>query len=357
MHDSRIDSMFSSFVHEEDPFEQERLLTEIVSVEALPIIGRVLRQQLGLGLSGSGKGRQTSLAADLHHEIAARIIDRLRRLRAAGADNIGHDIGDFASYVARISRNVCHDFLREKYPTRHSLKSRIRYLLSAKPQFNIRKSENSGLRCGMSEWKEDGCSPVKITDDQLVDKVKQLVNPTVHGNSRMLVDILTTLFVEYGAPIGIDQLVTLVTRVIGSSETVNESLDTALEELHQSIPDQRPLVDQNLQDRELVRSLWNEILKLPIVQRKLILLSNLDVVGEDLWSFFLESGAVVPSNILGALGISHREFMDLWPRIPLNLTELADHLDLSRDQIIRLRFQARERLRRGFLQQRFGENQ
>lgn len=342
----RMDSILSSFVREEDPLEQERLLAELLSVEAQPIIGRVLRQQLGLFFNGSSKGRQGNIAADIHHEIVTRIVERLRRLRSGNANDERRDISDFGSYVSRIAKNVCHDFLREKYPTRHSLKSRIRYLLSAKPEFYIQRSEDFVTWCGLSEWKDRVSEPVQLADEELIERVQERFQLNKNSTNLALAPVLEGLFVENGTEIEVDRLVTLVTQVLGSSETVVESLDTTLKEVHTNLPDQRPRADQTMEDQERLRSLWNEILKLPITQRKLILLSNLDVVGDDLWSLFLESGTVLPSHILEAIGISHKEFMSLWPRVPLSLSDLADHLALTRDQVIRSRFQARDRLKK-----------
>lgn len=346
MHRSRLDSRLSSFVLEEDPLEQERLLTEILSVEAMPIIARVLRQQLGLYSNGSGRWGDSEVGVDLTSEILARLVDRLRRLRSGDDNDSKSEISDFSSYVSRIARNVCYDYLREKYPTRHHLKSRIRYLLNVKSRFSIWKLSDLTHLCGLAEWGGSGTSTGRLFDGDLVERVRRRTTSSPIGSPATLITVLEALFLEHGAPIEIDKLVTLVIQIVGSSETVIESLDTTLQEIHSSLPDHRPRADQNLEDHERLRSLWNEILKLPLLHRKLILLSNLDVAGNDLWSLFIETGIVLPSNILDALGLSHQDFVALWPRVPLNLTELADHLGLTREQVVRSRFQARERLKK-----------
>lgn len=342
----RLDSRLSSFVQEEDPLEQERLLTEILSVEAMPIIARVLRQQLGLYPNGHGRRGDSDIGVDLNNEILARLVVRLRKLQSGDISENRSDIGDFTSYVSRIARNVCYDYLREKYPTRHNLKSRIRYLLTAKPGFSIWKTADFTTLCGRVDWKGEPANSGRQLDADLVERVRRRSTSSQIGSIPTLISVLDSLFVEHESPIEIDDLVTIVIQTIGSTETVIESLDTTLREIHTTFPDQKPRADQNLEDRESLRSLWNEILKLPLIHRKLILLSNLDVAGDDLWSLFLETGTVLPSNILDALGISHHDFMALWPRVPLNLTELADYLGLTREQVIRLRFQARERLKK-----------
>jgi len=342
----RMDSMISSFLREEDPQEQERILAEIVSVEALPIIRRVIRQQLGLYLRNSSKGFEDSLASDLYHDIATRIIERLRKLRSNELGQDEFDFDDFSSYVSRISKNVCHDFLREKYPTRHNLKNRIRYLLTTRPEFSLWKSNGFNHCCGLSEWEDSSFKPNIELDDHLLERVRERTGWNTKDSTDQLTGLLQAIFTECAGPIEVDRLVSFVIKIIGSSEPVTESLDSSLLEIQTELVDQRPRADQTLEDRERLRSLWNDILKLTAAQRKLILFSNLDVIESDLWSLFIESGTVEPNNILEALDISQSDFMSLWPRIPLNLIELADHLGLTRAQVVKARFNARARLRK-----------
>lgn len=348
----RTDSIISSYLKESDPFKRERILEEIISSQALPVIRRVLRQQLGFYVSVPGREANNAEADDLSHEIVTRIIERLRSLRRddeGGGDAV---ISDFTSYVSRVARNLCYDYLRHKYPIRHLLKSRIRYMLVRNRDFSLWKDDQTNLICGLREWEGQSLRnlrPDQHQEDRIVEQVKSRHTINRERPAKLLTQVIRHILIEADGPVVLDRLVSLVTRIIESTELVVESLDTELDLLQGTLPDQRPLIDQRLEDRERMRRLWNEIMKLPILQRKVVLLSTIDGIREDLWSLFLESGTVSRSNILEALSIRDDEFHQLWPAMPLDVTGLASYLGISRDQVIRAKYYARQRLKKSLV--------
>jgi len=355
MQQRRIDSILTPYVQETDPFERERLLEEIISGQAIPVVRRVLRQQLGFRVSLPGREANNSEADDLLHEIVARIIERLRSLHTLEPHGSQGVITDFISYVSRVARNLCYDYLRGKYPLRHLLKSRVRYLLGRNPAFRLWKDDQSTIICGLAEWHGQPVRKEKVGDEQLIELIKSRYQIKQRRSSELLLRVVSDIFIETGTPLVIDRLVTLVTRVVESNEMVIDSLDSEHDQLQVTLPDQRPLVDQNLVDRERLKRLWNEILKLPLLQRKVVLLSTIDGVQEDLWSIFLESETVTRANILEALAISEEEFQRLWSGIPLDVAGLANYLGIGRDQVIRSKYYARQRLKKGLANFRRGE--
>jgi RNA polymerase sigma factor (sigma-70 family) len=349
MQHRRIDSILSSYVQETDPFEQERLLEEIISVQAKPVVRRVLRQQLGFTVSSRGREANNIEADDLSHEIVARLIERLHNLRRVDHQRDDAVITDFLSYVNRVARNVCYDHLRYKYPVRYLLKNRIRYVLSRHPCFRLWKEDQSTTMCGLLEWQSAKTCHDLLDDDQIVDQVKSKYRITQGRPIQLLVQVLNGIFTETGTPVVIDRLVTLVSRIIETNELVFDSLDRELESIQLSVPDQRPLADKNIEDRERLKELWSHILKLPVLQRKVVLLSTIDGVREDMWSIFLESGTINRSNIIEALDIQDEDFLHLWPWIPLDSSTLANYLGITRDQVVRAKYYARKSLRKSLI--------
>ena len=68
------------------------------------------------------------------------------------------DIGSFAGYTAVAAYHACHEYLRRKYPNRHRLKTRLRYLLNTETRFAIWENPPGTWLCGFHKWQEDGTS-------------------------------------------------------------------------------------------------------------------------------------------------------------------------------------------------------
>ena len=98
--------------------------------------------------------------------------------------------------------------------------------------------------------------------------------------------------------------------------------------------------------RASLAHLWGEIGELPPNQRMALLLNLRDQSGDSALRLFPALGIASIRQIAGAMELDANEMALLWPRLPLDDLELAQMLQLSRQQVINLRKSARQRLAR-----------
>lgn len=332
-------TILASYVHSTDEAERERLVEELMIVHAVPIVRLALRRQLGFHVGQQGDNQHNSDAADLFHEIMARILQRLR-----GAAS-GEGINDFPAYVNRTARNGCHDYLREKYPVRHLLKNKIRYLLTGHRGFNLWKSGQQATLCGLAEWGEREAAAAARDDDAIVEWVK--------SRGRMpLEKVVAEILRAAGGPLEIDRLVTLASRIVETPELAVESIDEEEAAFSERLADARPRADAWLEGRQNLERLWRAILRLPPLQRKIVICGRSFVADEDLPSRLLEQGIVTIGQLVEAMEVSRTDFARLWKHLPLDVTGLADYLGIARQQVIRGKFQALQRLKKSLAGQK-----
>ena len=350
-----IDPVLDSFMQAAAGEEREDQLEKLV-LESIPIIRRVLRHRLGFHVNAKGENARTPDAADLFHEILVRILQRLHSLQIKGG---GEEIRDFGAYVSRTAGNACHDYLRERNPLRHLLKNRIRYLLHDRPELVVREHLHGGRRavqCGLSTWSEDlwrqpptDARGAVDADDPLKEWLQTEFGTALPLDSFRLSRVLLGILTQIGHPVELDRLVYLVTSVRGTPEWTVESIDEEENPLAVSLPDPRPRIDQQLEEEELLQRLWEAILTLPLVQRRIVLLGQGDERGHDLWSLLLEAGTIPLAELCAGLELEPIETAALWAEIPLDTSALANYLNLTRTQVIRWKFYARQQLRKQLL--------
>jgi RNA polymerase sigma factor (sigma-70 family) len=348
-----IDPVLDSFVRATTREEQEGQLEQLVVMQAIPIIRRVLRQRLGFYVNARGENRQQPDAADLFHEILVRVLQRIRSLQTTDGTD---EIRDFGAYVSRTAGNACHDYLRSLYPVRHLLKNRIRYLLTDRKELVWREERYRTQRtivCGLAVWPgELWDSPLQeptvlpIGEEPMGEWLREKIGVKGQTSSTPLIGILVGILRLLGQPIELDRLVHLVALVLGTREWMLESIDDAEDPQRGWLPDPHPRADQQLEEEELLRRLWQEIQSLPLVQRRIVLLGQGDEQGHDLWSLFLEAATIPLSDLIAAVELEQSQIAQLWSEIPLDTSALAEFLQLTRTQVIRWKFYARQRLRK-----------
>lgn len=362
---SEIDAVLSTYIRTTADKETESLLQELLIVFAGPIIRSNLRHHLDFYVSEDGKSANCADALDLNFEIVAKITKRLNLLKEHRRDG---EIVDYSLYVSRIARNCCADYLREKYPLRHLLNIRILYILSNSGRYksvhgvNYAKlveeplgkrleklAEDQGAKPDNAETPVQGSTP-QLSQDEVVEQVKTLFQQRtgkVHKRPGELLSwIIDEILVRYKVPLPTATLVALIIRIIGFRERIIESIDTDVPTTAASLQDQAPRADQVLETRESFQSLWSELAKLPILERRIMLLSAVDGDGGDLLSLILESGAIRFSQLLEALEFSRDELLSLWQKIPMSVPNLAAYFDISKVQVTKIRYRARQRLRK-----------
>ncbi len=294
------------------------LLSALLFQQAEPVIRRIVNHRLGF--SATPQDRE-----DVRGEVMLDLVARLQQHRhSPGPDGIEN----FPGYVAVAAYHACDRFYRQRFPQRHRLKNRLRYLLENDRRFAIWETGGECL-CGVALWAGRRAHPLETT----------LTGVTLAPESRPA-DAVEATFRHTQNPIALNDLVELLARYWDIRDQ-----QTTLDALHQQ-PATANDVDTRLDRRRDLTHLWNEIIQLPAAQRVALLLHLRDDRGASALLYVLPSGVATLPQIAGALEIAPAELAAIWARLPLSDLEIAERLQITRQQVINLRQSARQRLNR-----------
>jgi RNA polymerase sigma factor (sigma-70 family) len=314
---AELERLAEQCVAEKDPAEAERILGELLFEHCAPLIKGIA----GARLRGSPGMTQDleDVCADALIELVAKVED----LRSGAAESVQ----SFSSYTAVVAYHACHDYFRRKFPQRHRLKNRLRYLLKLERGFEVWEGARGDWICGYAKWREAGTRQANLAGAP--DGAGHMSPP----------ELLAAIFKGAGGPVEFDALVDLV------AELWNVRDETMGPQLVESLPAPAQLeADNNLCTR--LQELWKQIGELPRAQR-LALLLNLRAEDEKCaLELFPLTGVASIREIAALLEIPAQEFAELWNRLPLDDLAIAERLQVTRQQVINLRKSARKRLER-----------
>jgi RNA polymerase sigma factor (sigma-70 family) len=296
--------------------ELERLVMEV----ARPIVDTIVWRY-----SRFGAAFLTELE-DLVSSITLRLISKLSRIKRDSDEAIS----DFPGYVATVTTNAVHDYLRRRFPERARLKNQLRYLLGHDDRFEtwIIGGESVCALRGMPR-----------TTPAIADVARLRDVTTVMHDAKNPADSLSAVLAGIGRPAWLNDVVTIVAELWNVAEV--RSVDTTFPII--AADSTTPV---RLETRELVESLWNEVKILRPLQRKALLLNLRDGETLNVLSLLVWSGIASYDEIAAALDISAEALAAVWNDLPLQDTQIAEMLGVSRQQVINLRKAARARLRR-----------
>jgi RNA polymerase sigma factor (sigma-70 family) len=340
------DPVLLPFLRSDGP-ETETALSKLINDESQLVIKSTIRRRIGA--YGNVDCDSTGDAEDLYHEVVLQLIARLRNLRKDPNQEL---IRDFRSYTAVIAHNVCHQYLRQKYPNRSRLKNRIRYLLTHRQDFFLHAEDQGSeqkLLCGFAGWRYQRKAASPLDVEQVLNDPELFARSGLEATTPQtarLDYLLTTLFNAIDAPVELDLLVSVVADFQGvKDQPAPAEVDETATTLIDRLPDQSPSSATELEQRSYLRRLWSEITELPPRQRAALLLNPGDV-HEDVISLLLFTGAASLREIGVALEVAPDDFASLWRQLPLDDLTIAARLGVTRQQVINLRKSARERLAR-----------
>ena len=345
IHDA--DSVLENYLLEADDARSNRLLVQLLCEYAEPIAKRVVTSKLGGEQGRQYNSREAQDTEDVCNDVTVQLLNRLRTLKRENATGV---LTDFSSYVAVTAYNACNLYLRRKYPERHRLKTRFRYILSNDECFALWDRDGKWV-CGLADWRKAGTHLINRDglralreDAELADRTARVISGAHHEAA----DLIAYVFTRVQNPLELDQLVTLVLdvsriRELGRPE-VSDSTESALAKrwLQASGAGGAVQVEQRL----YLRHLWSEVLALPLRQRRALLLNLRDPLGLELVTLLAEMGVAVLGEIAGALDVSLEQMAQLWNRLPIEDAKIAEQMGVSRQQVINLRVSARRRLAR-----------
>jgi len=322
-----------------------------VSEHVEPVIRRVIRSKLRVRFDSQGRASHNPDAEDLYSETLVQLLARLKECKANPADNA---IGDLRSYVAVVSFHTCYEYLRLKYPQRHNLKNKLRYLLTHQPCLALWENESGDLVGGFATWREQA-KPRTRSDrlQQLLDDPRTALQSALprgdfrRANPSDLADFAVAVFNHTNHPVELDDLVGIVARAWGiKDQTEQPDDDDQGFDQFAGVADERADVAVEVDRRLFLKWLWEEIGQLPGRQRMALLLNLRDEQGGGVAAWLPVTGIATLRQIAAALEMADEEFARLWPHLPLDDVSIAVLLGVTRQQVINLRKCARERLAR-----------
>ena len=331
-----LDPLLVPFVQAATEEQAELILVQILCDHVDRLISSILKFKMRACFADSachGQDRQ-----DIHQEAQLRVLGQLRRLRMGT-----HHIASLRDYIAVVTYNTFHEYLRRVHPARSCLKNRVQYVLTHTAGLALWKRGPHSQHGGLEAWDEERreCAGVNTRRQDLVDSPARFLQEALTGrdpNHVGLRDLISAIFTWVNESIELDQLVTIVAGLTGVRD------DTARQQLNSGAAneprDARPSVGAELDQRVFLERVWTEMIALPLRQRQALLLSLDEVHSLPI------VGIARVRHIADAVGMSAAQLAEIWNELPWDDAAIAQHLGVTRQQIINLRKAARERLTR-----------
>ena len=332
--------MLLPFLRSQDETASGTALEQLICESAQPVIRDVIRNKLRVG-HATDRDLTDDQAADLASEVTMKLVARLRELRSQPAAKA---ISNFRGYVAVMAYHACDEFLRQKYPRRNSLKNQLRYLLTHRDGLKLWESGDGTLLCGYAVWDSLRLSN-KLARREVPDALR---SAALNRAEFSLPDLISAIFNQCGAPIELDELVSLVADVweIKDEPTAPVSIDDDTGTTRSGNAQSIRKLDDRIDQRSQLEKLWVEIGELPLRQRVALLLSLRDEQGRGVLTLLPLIRVASIRHIAETLAMSAEQLATLWNQLPLEDATIAQSLGVTRQQVINLRKCARQRLLR-----------
>jgi hypothetical protein len=328
---SRADELLHQYAECVDPDRAEGLLESLVVEHAQPGIRRIVRYKLAF--QGAAEAQDVE---DVSSEVLVELIGRLRAMKdGSGSDSIGA----FSGYTAVAAYHACNEYLRRKYPNRHRLKTRLRYLLGTERRFAIWENESFEWMCGVAKWQVNGRAPAAA--DRMQRWRDELADLPRGRSTQPPADLLSAIFDRLEGPVPFDDLVSIMAHFWGVDDPPPAS-EAAARELEAVETDPGTRIDL----RRWMSELWTQICELPVAQRAALLLNLRSGSDGAAVALLPLTGVAGIREIANVLDLPCEEFAALWNSLPLDDLAIAERLGVTRQRVINLRKSARERLTR-----------
>jgi DNA-directed RNA polymerase specialized sigma24 family protein len=339
---AQSDPALGPFLEAADEREAEQALARLISSEINPLVKQIVSYKLR---ACSGENRTLNDVEDLCSETLVNLLARLSEVRNCRTQEV---IRNLRGYVAVSAYRACYEYLRRKYPQRHSLKNKLRYLLTHQPGFALWETEEGEWVAGLSGWSRRAPTEPQVLSTQALNEdapnfEHKSATQTV-ASSANLKELLLSIFQRSGRAIELDELVGIVAEAWkikdhpASNETGNERATL------EHIADERQHIDREVERRIYLERLWIEISRMSPSHCAALLLNLKDAHGACAIDLFLITDVTSFKQLADVLGQTEEWLASIWNRLPVDDLTIAEHLGLSRQQVINLRKSARQRL-------------
>lgn len=336
----QLDPVLLPLLRADGEAQSEQQLAALLANHAEAVIKQIVVYKLRITAHRQNDGQAVEDAEDVRSQVLVSLLARLRELKT---DAEGATISNFRGYVATVTYNACSHHLRRKYPERHRLKQKLRYLFTHQPRLNLWEDETGDLLCGYAAWQAQNLAPASRG---AVNRL--LENPQSLAGGANIIDAAFQALDVLAAPVELDALVGIVAVATGVVEAQQPSMPTAADgdRLDEQIPDSAVSFATTLEQRHFLEQLWQEVSLLPLRQRLALLLNLKDEQGGNSLAFLPLTGVASLGDIAAAMELTVEELAAIWNQLPLEDRAIAERLQLTRQQVINLRKCARERLAR-----------
>lgn len=353
MQTRQIDELLIPFVQASDGEESEQLLANLITHHAEPVVGKILKYKI---LRSTSIDERQTESEEIGSDVMLQLVQRLQNFRT---DFSERPITDFKAYVAVTTYNACDRYISRKYPNRRRLKNGLRYLLTHNSEFAVWQMSDGIWVGGFARWQNAESQNLTNSASSRLNELRD--NPRIFAgesetsrnwhNQKYGYELLKAIFVWVNAPVELDVLTSVVADWWSvTDEFVEIDAGSLSGENRESTPvqiaDTRAGVSVEIERKIYLQNLWNEILELPPRQRLALLLNLRDESGRGIVDLWLIIGVVTVKTMAEALELTVEKFAALWRELPLDDNRIAEHLELTRQQVINLRKSARERLAR-----------
>lgn len=300
---------------------------------SLPLVRAILRRKSGMSLVEDDPRPANLDAIELYHDALARLRERIAQRAHERAE-----IGDLRGDAAVAAHNVWSEYLRARYPQRAGLKNRLRYFLGHQPKYAVWEGADGELLGGLRTWHAAGSRPRQGIGEVLdgTDGLPRKLIPAQSPERSTAEDwdrYLDALFSRVGAPVELDELVSVTARAIGLQETELASPNGADEDdtaKHRQ-NNESLLAQRGAELRSSLRQLWIAVCRLKADQRLAYVL-NVPGPGKsrgDVEVFALYGIASI-AEIGSRLALSDAQYRLVWDQIALEPADADALLRLSR---------------------------
>ena len=340
-----IDNLLHPYLLAATEPEASQVLERLICDFAQPIIRDIVSFKLRLSKSGEGSGSDKQDAEDICGDVTLRLMNRLHELKH---DPATKPIANLRSYFAVMAYNSCDQYLRKKYPERHRLKNKIRYLLSRQKDFDLWEAGGGRWLAGYSTWRNTDWSGYRTWETDAAVSGQPDLEDNIQDSGQSvgagLTGLIDRMLSRTGHPIELDALVSAIAYAGGIKDQTAEAAECR--EAGEDPADPSIALDDAMDNRALAVRLWAEIRELPPKQRIALLLNLKDAQGQSVLALLPRIRVASIREIAATLEVDPYQMALLWNQLPLEDSVIAERLQATRQQVINLRKSARERLTR-----------
>lgn len=324
-------SLFARYLETSSHDDASGLLEKLIVEIASPIVRSVVARRFW-----SSRGTSEQDREDVGGNAITAILTRLQALRNAAG---GSSIEDFAAYSAGVASRSASRFFMERAPQRALLRNRLRYVLTTDARFRIWESDQGVWHCAMTS--RDGLIPILPHNE--VESCRVKLSGSVQPSRRLPELVLEILEVAAGA-MELGELTSIAADSLGIMDCTATPAEVA-----DTLRAPEAGVSEQAEMRDSLHSLWLEVCKLPLPQRRALLL-NLGAggaLGQGVGVWLIPDLGIASFSVLAdKLGMTPGQLAEIWNDLPLPDNETGRMFGLQRQQVINLRSAARQRLSR-----------